>query len=58
MYIKHVNAGWLRLRSYVRAEKIDENFVNIMALEGDLWLSRVRALRSGKLKLIRFQVLL
>ncbi len=56
IYIKHVNAGWLRLRSYVRGEKIDEDFVNIMALEGDLWLSRVRALRSGKLKLIRFSV--
>ncbi|PCI87042.1 MAG: hypothetical protein COB24_07630 [Hyphomicrobiales bacterium] len=55
-YIHHVNTGWLRLKAYLESHKFDDDFVDVMAQESDLWLSRVRALRSGKLKLIKFHV--
>lgn len=54
IYIHHVNAGWLRLKEYLKTHEYDDDFVNVMAQESDLWLSRVRALRSGKLKLVKF----
>ncbi|MBL1418978.1 MAG: methyltransferase domain-containing protein [Alphaproteobacteria bacterium] len=53
-YIHHVNTGWLRLKKYLETHEFDDDFVDVMAQEADLWLSRVRALRSGKLKLIKF----
>lgn len=53
-YIHHVNKGWLRLKQYLERHEFDEDFVSVMAQESDLWLSRVRALRSGQLKLIKF----
>lgn len=53
-YIRHVNVGWLRLKEYLEIHEFDNKFVNVMAQESDLWLSRVRALRSGKLKLVKF----
>lgn len=53
-YIHHVNMGWLRLKEYLENNEFDDAFVDVMAQESDLWLSRVRALRSGKLKLMKF----
>ncbi|MBL1240334.1 MAG: methyltransferase domain-containing protein [OCS116 cluster bacterium] len=55
-YIQHVNNGWLRLKEHLAAHEFDDGFVDIMVHESDLWLSRVRALRSGKLKLVKFHV--
>lgn len=55
-YIHHVNKGWVRLKDYMQTHEFDDAFVDMMAQESDLWLSRVRALRSGKLKLVKFHV--
>ncbi|MBL1418977.1 MAG: methyltransferase domain-containing protein [Alphaproteobacteria bacterium] len=57
-YVHHVNIGWRRLERHLKNHKIDEKFVDVMAQESDLWLSRVRALRSGKLKLLKFHAVL
>ncbi|MCJ8322833.1 MAG: methyltransferase domain-containing protein [Rhizobiales bacterium] len=57
-YIEYVNAGWERLKQYLETHPVDQEFVNIMAQESDLWLSRVRALRSGKLKFVKFHAIL
>lgn len=53
-YVDHVNVGWLRVEKHLKNHDIDDDFVDVMAQESDLWLSRVRALRSGKLKLVKF----
>lgn len=55
-YIDHVNTAWLNFKKYVSYTELDERFMNVMLLEGDIWLSRVRALRSKKLRLLRFQL--
>lgn len=55
-YVDHVNSAWLNFKKYVSYTDLDERFMNVMLLEGDIWLSRVRALRSKKLKLLRFQL--
>lgn len=55
-YIRYINQGWFQLKEYMKTHDFDDKFVDIMAQESDLWLSRVRALRSGKLKLVRFHV--
>ena len=57
-YVHHVNVGWMRLETHLKNHKIDEEFVDVMAQESDLWLSRVRSLRSGNLKLLRFHLTL
>ncbi|MBL1240335.1 MAG: methyltransferase domain-containing protein [OCS116 cluster bacterium] len=57
-YVHHVNVGWLRLEKYLKSHKIDDEFVDVMAQESDLWLSRVRSLRSGNLKLLKFHAIL
>lgn len=55
-YIHHVNVGWLRLKEHIKTHDLDDAFVDVMVQESDLWLSRVRALQSGKLKLVKFHV--
>ena len=55
-YIHYVNMGWVRLKQYLEVNKFDDAFVDIMIEESELWLSRVRALESGKLKLLRFHI--
>lgn len=55
-YISYMNSGWARLKKHLETHEFDDEFVNVMAQESDLWLSRVRALRSGKLKLVKFHV--
>lgn len=53
-YIHNVNNGWARLKDFLTENKVDDEFVDIMIQESELWLSRVRALQSGKLKLLQF----
>lgn len=55
-YIDHVNSAWLNFKKYVSYTELDERFMNVMLLEGDIWLSRVLALKSKKLRLLRFQL--
>lgn len=55
-YISHVNKAWVNFKKHVAQDEMDRKFMNVMLLEGDLWLSRVRALKSSKLKLLKFQL--
>lgn len=57
-YVNFVNLGWMKLEKYIQQNEYDDEFVDVMAQESELWLSRVRALRSGNLKLLRFHATL
>ncbi len=53
-YQRYVLSAWAKLVDGLDREDLTRDFVNIMMVEADFWLRRMRALESGKLRLIRY----
>ncbi len=51
--IAEVNAAWRRMLSNMEGGSLDRELVNSVLAEGEIWQSRIKALRSGDVRLLR-----
>ncbi|MBM3516311.1 MAG: hypothetical protein FJX56_00225 [Alphaproteobacteria bacterium] len=60
-FCEMVTSAWWQCQNEIRALKqagrVDHAFLWAMAAEGDLWLHRTNAVKSGALRLCRFHAL-
>lgn len=52
--IEEINMAWSRMLARLESGAIDRSLVNHIVVEGDIWQKRIKALRSGSVKLLRF----
>lgn len=52
--IEEISLAWRRMLTHLENGTIDRDIVNNAIVEGQIWQDRIRALRGGSIKLMRF----
>jgi len=53
-YLKHINHAWYEMIGKIEDTSHTKEFVNKLMNEGSVWLSRHKAIQSGKIRLMRY----
>ena len=57
-YVPHIQEGWKRMVATLESGGLNQDFVNTLMDEANIWHNRVRALESGRLRLLRVHALM
>lgn len=54
--VEEISSAWRRMLNHLENGTIDSDMVNNVVVEGQIWQARIKALRAGQIKLMRFNV--